>query len=213
MNGQWNELRSKEIKASQWINQAWASIQQRQKHVGKTGPSCKFCMKPNNCVHAFELSASSSKKYRDPGLKCPGIDSTPLVCVPPTGGSMVSTKMKREMLLPSTLTLEINLGISVVIQWIKLLRGTHTFHIGVPGWSPNYSVLNPASWSSDSVRQQVLAQLLESLPPVWVFQLEFQAPGYKVAQPWLLWAFGDDSVCGRSQSPVCVCCSNFKIKS
>lgn len=32
-------------------------------------------------------------------------------------------------------------------------------------------------------------QVPGSLPPMWVTQVEFPAPGYSLSQPWLVWAF------------------------
>lgn len=37
----------------------------------------------------------------------------------------------------------------------------------------------------------MMAQVLELLPPIWEIQIEFQAPGFNLADPWLLWAFGE----------------------
>lgn len=34
-------------------------------------------------------------------------------------------------------------------------------------------------------RQQMMAQTLRSLPPTWEMQVEFQATGFHLAQPWL----------------------------
>lgn len=38
-------------------------------------------------------------------------------------------------------------------------------------------------------KQQVMAQAIESLPPMWLTQIEFLAPSFVLAQFQLLWVF------------------------
>lgn len=40
-------------------------------------------------------------------------------------------------------------------------------------------------------RQQMMVQVLGSQPPIWETGIEFQAPGFRSAQPWLLQTFGE----------------------
>lgn len=40
-------------------------------------------------------------------------------------------------------------------------------------------------------REHVVIRLLGFLPPMLEAQKEFLAPGFVLAQPWLVWAFGE----------------------
>lgn len=51
--------------------------------------------------------------------------------------------------------------------------------------SPSPSAQRPGNVAG---RQQLLAQVLESLPSSWEGWMNFQAPGFGLSQPWLLWA-------------------------
>lgn len=62
------------------------------------------------------------------------------------------------------------------------------FHTGIPGFEFwfNFLFQLPANHLG---RQQVMMQVVGSLPPTWETWIESQVPGLSLAQPWPLQPF------------------------